>query len=188
MRGYSTEAIDESGLHLIVVGGRPDLQRIEEKLPANGEPEGTWQIIIHPELVRQLDEAIVTVLAGIRAAVEMHTLVLSEGHAISMSIALSEAFTNAAKHGNLGDPSKSVQIRWGVDATRREVMVIVDDEGAGFVPEEVPPLDDERQHGRGIALMPLGFPLVQFDRGGTRIILRRALAAATKSDTEAEKC
>jgi len=73
----------------------------------------------------------------------------------AIKLALEEALANAVKHGNCCDPSKRVTVRYAVNDER--AVIIVRDEGGGFVPEDVPdPTTPERlsvPNGRGIMLM-----------------------------------
>ena len=75
--------------------------------------------------------------------------------AFAIKLALEEALSNAVKHGNQGDSSKKVMIRWAITADR--VVIIVRDEGPGFEPTQVPdPTSPDRlpvPNGRGIMLM-----------------------------------
>ncbi len=73
----------------------------------------------------------------------------------AVKLALEEALCNALKHGNCHDRSKTITIRYGIDD--RKAVVVVRDEGGGFVPDDVPdPTTPERlplPDGRGIMLM-----------------------------------
>ncbi len=73
----------------------------------------------------------------------------------AVKLALEEALTNAVRHGNCGDPSKKITVRYAVNEVK--AVIIIRDEGAGFSPEEVPdPTAPERiplPSGRGIMLM-----------------------------------
>lgn len=93
----------------------------------------------------------------------------------AVRLALEEAAVNAFRHGNRGDPGKSVQLRWLVTAT--EVVLEVEDEGPGFDPEAVPdPLAEEnldRPGGRGLLLMRAYMTWVSFNRQGNRVTLVR---------------
>jgi serine/threonine-protein kinase RsbW len=70
-------------------------------------------------------------------------------------LALEEALVNAVKHGNQGDTSKQVRLRYHVNA--EFVLVEVEDEGAGFDPSAVldplAPENLERPSGRGLFLI-----------------------------------
>jgi serine/threonine-protein kinase RsbW len=86
----------------------------------------------------------------------------------SVRLALEEALVNAIKHGNGLDPSKSVRVHCDVQQDR--VYVEIEDEGPGFVPDEVPDptLDEniERPSGRGLMLIKSFMSRVDFnDRG-----------------------
>ena len=86
----------------------------------------------------------------------------------AIKLALEEVLCNAIKHGNRNDPSKNVTVRYAV--TSEMAVVIVRDEGVGFIPDNVPdptsldrlPLPD----GRGIMLLRAYMDKVEFrDRG-----------------------
>jgi serine/threonine-protein kinase RsbW len=75
--------------------------------------------------------------------------------AFAIKLSLEEALTNAIKHGNRNDPTKSVTI-W--HCVRHDCVVLgVADEGGGFHPDSVPdPTADEnleRTCGRGLFLI-----------------------------------
>ncbi|MEW4526195.1 MAG: ATP-binding protein [Maioricimonas sp. JB045] len=90
-------------------------------------------------------------------------------------LALEEAIVNAIKHGNGFDPDKSVQISCEVDDER--VLVIIEDQGEGFDPEDVPdPTAEEnleRPSGRGIMLMRAFMTSVEYSPGGNRVRLMK---------------
>ena len=73
----------------------------------------------------------------------------------AVRLALEEALVNAVKHGNQGDTSKQVRLRYHVNS--EFVLVEVEDEGAGFDPSAVldplAPENLERPSGRGLFLI-----------------------------------
>ncbi len=89
----------------------------------------------------------------------------------AIKLSLEEALTNAVKHGNRNDPSKRITVRYYVDAERTVVMVR--DEGGGFVPDEIPdPTAEEnleRPSGRGLMLMQSYMTKVAFSAEGSEI-------------------
>lgn len=89
----------------------------------------------------------------------------------AIKLAFEEAVTNAVKHGNRGDCSKQVHMRYYVDPER--VVIMVRDEGNGFCPENVPdPTADEnleRPCGRGIMLMSAYMTKVRFSQTGNEV-------------------
>lgn len=89
----------------------------------------------------------------------------------AIKLAFEEAITNAVKHGNCNDRSKSVQIRFYVDP--RRVIIAVRDEGGGFRPESVPdPTTDEnleRPCGRGLMLMSAYMTKIRFNDAGNEV-------------------
>ena len=76
-----------------------------------------------------------------------------------ISVAVRESVVNAIKHGNKNDPNKKVIVEFSpVPATASDELVIrIEDQGEGFVPEEVAdPLAPEnilKSSGRGIFLI-----------------------------------
>lgn len=73
----------------------------------------------------------------------------------AIKLALEEALTNAVKHGNQCDCSKNIIVRYAV--TPQKAVVIVRDEGCGFMPDDIPdPTTPDRlplPDGRGIMLL-----------------------------------
>ncbi len=93
----------------------------------------------------------------------------------AIRLALDEAVTNAVKHGNGGDPSKSVVIDYILTPRRLEVTVC--DEGSGFDPDGLPdPTSDEhlnQPHGRGVMLMRVYMSEVRYNQRGNCVTLVR---------------
>jgi serine/threonine-protein kinase RsbW len=89
----------------------------------------------------------------------------------SIKLALEEALTNAIKHGNCGDASRHITLRYAV--TPERVVVIVRDEGCGFHPDDVPdPTTPERlpiPSGRGIMLIRAYMDEVTYRDNGREI-------------------
>ncbi len=89
----------------------------------------------------------------------------------AIKLAFEEAVTNAAKHGNRNDRSKSIHLRYYVDAQR--VVIMVRDDGPGFCPADVPdPTCDEnleRPSGRGIMLIQSYMTKVQYSKTGNEV-------------------
>jgi len=93
----------------------------------------------------------------------------------AIRLALDEALANAVKHGNANDPAKQVTITLDVDDER--VVVTVEDQGPGFVPEQLPdPTADEnlsRPNGRGVMLMHAYMTQVGYNDAGNKVILTK---------------
>lgn len=91
----------------------------------------------------------------------------------AIKLAFEEAATNAVKHGNCGDRSKRVHLRYYVDPER--IVFMVRDEGCGFRPEDVPdPTADEnleRPSGRGLMLMHSYMTKVYYSETGNEVWL-----------------
>lgn len=92
-------------------------------------------------------------------------------------LALEEAMVNAIKHGNRMQSDKQVYI--ACELTAEEVTVVIEDQGDGFKPEEVPdPTDDENLEnpgGRGIMLIRSFMNGVAYNDKGNRLTMIKKL-------------
>ncbi|MCA9082528.1 MAG: ATP-binding protein [Planctomycetaceae bacterium] len=93
----------------------------------------------------------------------------------AMRLCLEEGITNAIKHGNKFSDDKKVAINASVSDER--LRVEVQDEGEGFVPEDVPDptAEDfiERPCGRGLMLMRAYLNHFEYANGGRMLIMER---------------
>ncbi len=93
----------------------------------------------------------------------------------AIKLALEEALTNAVKHGNAEDPTKSITVRFAI--SREKAVFIVRDEGPGFVPEHIPdPTTPDRLRnpsGRGLMLIHAYMDKVQFRDDGREIYFEK---------------
>jgi serine/threonine-protein kinase RsbW len=89
----------------------------------------------------------------------------------AIQLALEEALINAVKHGNKFDADKHVHVRATIDS--KQAKIIVEDEGAGFDPGDVPDptLEEnlEKCSGRGILLIGAYMDDVEWTNGGRRL-------------------
>ena len=93
----------------------------------------------------------------------------------AVRLALDEALVNAVKHGNRYDPDKTVRVEFNINEDR--IVIQVEDQGPGFVPDALPdPTAEEnlgRPHGRGVMLMRAYMTQVDFNERGNRVILTK---------------
>ena len=110
---------------------------------------------------------------------------LSEDDRFHVKMAVREAAVNAVLHGNEYDPNRKIAVR--LENTGKSLVFTIADQGAGFVPEEVPdPLAPEnlmRKTGRGIFLIRQLMDEVHFRQlnPGTELTLVKHLAADKRS-------
>ena len=101
----------------------------------------------------------------------------AEGNEYQVELALREALANAIVHGCDNDPGKKVECCVACTESS-DVVIVVRDPGAGFVPGAVPnPLAAENLnsgHGRGIYLINQLMDEVSFARNGAEIRMRKA--------------
>lgn len=97
----------------------------------------------------------------------------TEKDRFAVRLAMEEALANAVKHGNCGDPCKSVTVKFHVGP--RTVRITIEDEGCGFKPAGVPdPTCDENLQkpcGRGVMLMRVYMNEVKYNAAGNKITL-----------------
>ena len=90
-------------------------------------------------------------------------------------LAVDEAVTNAIKHGNRLSPNKTVRVLFSRNQSR--IRIEVEDQGAGFHPEDVPdPTADEnldRPSGRGLLLMREFMTLIEYSPKGNQVVLEK---------------
>ena len=83
------------------------------------------------------------------------TVPLTDAQLFELRLVLSEAITNAIRHGNDYNPEKTVYIRYTAEA--KALKFFISDEGSGFNIQQVtdPTLDEnvEKEGGRGVFLM-----------------------------------
>jgi serine/threonine-protein kinase RsbW len=93
----------------------------------------------------------------------------------AIKLALEEAMTNALKHGNKGDSSKRIAVRYAVAPDR--CVIIVRDQGQGFDPDGVPDCTCADRislpNGRGIMLMRAYMNDVSYRNHGTEVYLMK---------------
>jgi len=92
----------------------------------------------------------------------------SEEDVFALQLSLEEALSNAIRHGNQEDPSKSISLRYYISAAQIDIYVA--DEGTGFDPTGIPdPTSSENlecPNGRGILLMRAYMNLVEYNECG----------------------
>ncbi|MCF6270456.1 MAG: ATP-binding protein [Melioribacteraceae bacterium] len=99
-----------------------------------------------PNLIPEVDEFIFDKITSLN---------LKENTLSNLSLALSEALSNAMVHGNKLDPNKDVIV--SIKISNDELILCIKDEGNGFDPDSVPdptkPENIMRDSGRGIHIM-----------------------------------
>ena len=97
-----------------------------------------------------------------------------------VSVAVRESVVNAIKHGNKNDPNKRVIVEFSPvpPAASDELVIRIEDQGEGFVPEEVAdPLAPEnilKSSGRGIFLIRSFMDEMELQRapeGGMEVVM-----------------
>jgi serine/threonine-protein kinase RsbW len=85
-----------------------------------------------------------------------------------------EAVNNAIIHGNKSDARKYVCVE--VSETGNDLIIIVEDEGSGFKPGEIPdptkPENIEALSGRGVFLMSKLADKIEFSDRGNRVTMQ----------------
>jgi serine/threonine-protein kinase RsbW len=132
---------------------------------ADADPAAPFETVVIPSDLQRAKETERVILRRIRACG------FPEDHAFAVKLALEEALTNAIKHGNCFDASKTITVQYAVDACR--VEIVITDQGGGFNPCDVPdPTTDEniqRPCGRGILLIRAYMSEVAYNETGNQI-------------------
>ncbi len=127
--------------------------------------ETTFKVCVIKSDLRQAEIAKQAVLK------EMEQCRFCENATFAVKLALEETLTNAVKHGNRNDASKNVTLRYAI--TPEMAVVIVRDEGPGFIPEDVPdPTASDRlpmPNGRGIMLLRAYMDKVEYRDHGREV-------------------
>lgn len=116
-----------------------------------------------------------------RIVARLEELEYSSRDVFGVRLSLEEALVNAIKHGNGMDPNKTVRVECSISS--EFVRVVVEDQGPGFKPEDVPdPTEEEnleRPCGRGIMLMRAFMSHVEYlGRGNVLVMEKRRVPAA----------
>lgn len=114
-----------------------------------------------------------------RIVARLEELEYSTREVFGVRLALEEALVNAIKHGNRMAPDKTVRVEWAVSP--EFVRVVIEDQGPGFKPENVPdPTMEEnleRPCGRGIMLMRAFMSHVEYQGRGNVLVLEKRRAS-----------
>ena len=119
-----------------------------------------------PDFIPAIDEFILS---------KINCLNLDEDTLNNLSLAVSEAISNAMVHGNQLDPNKNVIVT--INISNDELTLSIKDEGEGFDPDSVPdptmPENIMRDSGRGIHIMRsfIDKVLYNFSSEGTELKL-----------------
>jgi serine/threonine-protein kinase RsbW len=96
----------------------------------------------------------------------------SKASRFAVRLALAEAIANAFKHGHKGLPP-STSIGFSFEVADDRVLVVVEDQGPGFKPEDIPDptLDEniEKASGRGLMLIKAYITHVAHNAKGNRL-------------------
>lgn len=92
-------------------------------------------------------------------------------------MALEESISNAVRHGNKHDPSKSVHVE--CELSEKRFYARICDEGSGYDPNEVPDCCNQENleipGGRGLALIKAYMTSVEHRENGKCVILEKRL-------------
>jgi len=96
---------------------------------------------------------------------------------IAVRLGVHEAMVNAIRHGNGGDPDKTVRIACQVQSD--ELCFEIEDEGPGFktrtVADPTAPDNLGKPGGRGLMMMNHYMSSVEYNDRGNRVVMRRRI-------------
>ena len=100
----------------------------------------------------------------------------------NIMLAIEEAVMNAIIHGNQEDSNKQVTLLF--ERKRGELLFIIEDEGSGFNPLEIPnPLDSDDSKGNGIFLMRSLADRVRYNPAGNKVELTFTISSINQETT-----
>jgi serine/threonine-protein kinase RsbW len=139
----------------------------------------SWTAIeaLYREVSLRRSEEVAPFVQGV--IVQLTNLGYSSRDRMGLGLALEEAVVNGLRHGNGGDPSKQVRVRYRI--TRGSILIDVEDEGPGFDPNQVPdptlPENLERSSGRGLLLMQSYTTWMRYSARGNHVTLFKSRSA-----------
>ena len=145
------------------------------------------------DLIQEFEEVIPSETSAGQAVQEriiqfLEELQYDERDVFGVRLAVEEALVNAIKHGNQMDPAKTVRISCRI--AQHMVRIEIEDQGAGFQPEEVPdPTSDEnleRPCGRGIMLMKAFMSSIEYNEAGNLVVLEKHRTQPGEVDAASE--
>lgn len=128
-----------------------------------------------PDPGRELRATSLGEVEGVLSALcrELEAAGYPEKDIFAVRLSLDEAIVNGIKHGNRGDPGKTVCVRYRL--APESLWVEVEDQGEGFDPKQVPdplaPENLERCSGRGLFLMRAYMTWVRYNERGNCVTL-----------------
>lgn len=120
----------------------------------NSSPELSGQILLDLSIrseIEEKDKAVDQIFVELLEKVGIPDKEIS-----FVNLCIEEAVKNSIFHGNKLNPEKTVSIKLG--ATDEKWFIVLEDQGDGFKPEDIPEVTDEmaslfQESGRGIYLM-----------------------------------
>lgn len=110
-------------------------------------------------------------------------IALSEEEEVDLMIAVMEAVNNAILHGNKEDATKNVHMK--IEANPSSMVIWVEDEGGGFVVDEIPdplaPSNVLNTSGRGILMMQAFMDRVEIQPAQHGTVVKMTKEFSTKS-------
>lgn len=114
-------------------------------------------------------DAVADVYKSIQSCMKTHHF--TDDEIFGVHLAFEEAFINAVEHGNKGDHTKKVTIKYQIDYEKIDIRVA--DEGKGFKPQTVPDPREEdnlyKANGRGVWLMKAYMDIVEYNEKGNEV-------------------
>lgn len=101
-----------------------------------------------------------------------------KSHLFSIQLVMREGLTNAVRHGNCLNPSKTVEcsVRMGPDYLLR---VEIEDQGEGFDWKKIRfrgiDSDETSEHGRGLMIIEQYFAKYWYNDSGNRLVLEKPI-------------
>lgn len=143
-----------------------------------GEPSGFGAVIFSRVIPSDL-QVKATTLDELLEVLARHQVFREAEDEVRMRLCIDEVLVNAIVHGNESAPDKRVTITAYLSDDR--VGVLVEDEGKGFTPKDVPDPDDPEslllEGGRGVLIITSFMDEVKYYGNGSRVLMVRRIGA-----------
>lgn len=120
----------------------------------------------------------------------LHANDFSEDTVFAVHLSLEEAFVNAIKHGNHGDPDKTISVECLITPEKFDISIA--DEGFGFDPQGIPdPRCDGnlyKSSGRGVLLIQSYMDEIEYNGRGNCLHMVKYRSSPSESGVPEKKC
>lgn len=100
-----------------------------------------------------------------------------EKQLFSINLVIREGLTNAIRHGNKGDPEKTVKCLMTIENFKL-IKIVIEDQGEGFDwrKQRTTTIKEDEEHGRGVSIMETYFSDCSYNEKGNILYLEKDIS------------